>query len=102
MERCCICLSNTGNIRRICCCYLHLKCFKRWGKHCLICKFETKYKTKQKYKYIPDDPELTQDEIREQENILRVIQETNIRQQQELDDIPTGIVENITNFFTGT
>ena len=75
MKRCSICLDTTGYLRTICCSkYIHLKCMRKWGIRCIICKKITHIKSKNEYHYVPDAPELTALEIQEQIEILEEIQ----------------------------
>ena len=73
MKQCMICLENSGYVRYICHAYVHLKCQRLWQSNCIICRKETRIKTKQKYKYIPAPPELTSEEIELQHFLLEQI-----------------------------
>ena len=69
-----ICLSGWAR-RKYCCVYTHKKCQKRWGSSCIICKKNTGIFTRNSYVFIPDNevPELSQEEIAEQLDIMRQI-----------------------------
>jgi hypothetical protein len=79
--RCQICLDGT-RVKKYCCVYAHKKCLEKWSSLCPVCKMETGIKTNKRYIYVPPEPEITEDERREQEEILQQIQRNNELQSQ--------------------
>lgn len=77
MNTCLICLCESKYVKRLCCGHAHLRCQKKWGSQCLICRKNTGIFTKKNYMYIPEVPQLSLAEINEQIEIYHEIQIRN-------------------------
>lgn len=102
LMRCVICLQGNINYKSCCNIHVHKKCQKKWGKECIICKQPIEHiKTKKKYIYVPPEPELTNEELREQISIMREIRERNSRRHEELRILRsrTNTVDYVRSFF---
>lgn len=81
--KCLICLEEKLFINKICknCgARVHKKCQKKWGSFCIVCKKNTGINTPKFYRYTPDSPEFSQEEIDEQLRIEELIQRERDRQ----------------------
>lgn len=76
MGKCLICLEITNKYRcSTCKTYYHQRCQRKFSIKCCVCKTPLPIKGRvHEYKYVPDPPEFTLDELSEQRNILLEIQ----------------------------
>lgn len=85
MKKCYICLEQgthrnylfrKAKLFKTNCCkvFVHYHCQVAWGNECIICNKQIKVVSTEKFNYIPDYPELTEQEIEE-----------NRRAQEEID-----------------
>ena len=77
---CMICLEDTGHVRKLCCSTVHLSCQRKWSSFCIICKKNTNIRTKKKYVFIPEPPELSDRELNLQIQLMGEIERRNALQ----------------------
>lgn len=105
MRTCPICLEESP-IRRIItrgptlwntkCCkiYVHYHCQVQYGNECIICKQQLKCVSSTRYRFVPDYPELTQEEIEENRRAMELIERRRQNYIPLLAQITRFIIEN--------
>lgn len=75
MRRCSICLQRFKLWNTKCCnIYVHYNCQLSWGNVCIICKKQIKCVSTNCFRYTPDYPELTPQEIEDNNRAMEEIE----------------------------
>jgi hypothetical protein len=78
MKRCDICLNNKNLWNTKCCkIFVHYECQVAWGNECIICKKQLKCVSSTNFRYIPDFPDMTYQEIDENNRAMEQIRRRN-------------------------
>lgn len=96
MNTCMICLEDNGYVRKLCHAWVHLSCQRKWSSFCIICKKNTGIRTKKKYVFVPEAPELNQQELNLQIQLMNEIERRNALQQF-IDEVAQREMEQFIN-----
>lgn len=78
MRVCAICLDKIKLWKTNCCnIYVHYHCQVKFGNECVICKKQLKCVSSTRYRFVPDYPELTPEEIEENRRAIEQLRRNN-------------------------